>query len=88
MTLHLLEAARPCGYEWKEPVATHPDPPSHPDLVSIFHHHRIDWSGHTNTPLPPCPTRHLSPKCFAETQTKIPANSNQAVMNRAMLKYQ
>ena len=36
ITLHLLEAARPCGQKWKEPVATHPDPPSHPDLVSYI----------------------------------------------------
>jgi hypothetical protein len=57
-------------------------------LSPIFHHHRIDWSGHTNTLPPPCRTRHLSPKCFAEARTKIPANSNQAVMNRTMLKYQ
>jgi len=57
-------------------------------LSPIFHHHRIDWSGHTNTLPPPYRTRHLSPKCFAEARTKIPANSNQAVMNRAMLKYQ
>ena len=57
-------------------------------LSPIFHHHRIDWSGHTKTLPPPCRTRHLSPKCFAEARTKIPANSNQAVMNRGMLKYQ
>jgi hypothetical protein len=86
----LLEAAVPLGRVGKNPWPPTLILPLIRTMSPIFHHHRIDWRGHSNTVLPhyQIHTRRLSPKCFTETGTQIPINSNGTMTNMVMLKYQ